>query len=217
MGALLMANGRFEQVASTSPEALGLDALFVVGVAVFASLLVQGFSRFEASGTWKVSYPLWLRALLATWIAFPLLALVPFMGEFGTWGLVALIVLSKIGDIAGYFVGGAIGKRHPFPTISPNKTWAGCTASLVAGTLAGLLVVQVGWLETTFAVGAFLGAGTNLFAQAGDLFESWVKRKSGVKDSSAIMGASGGMLDVVDSLLFTVPFALFVWPLALAS
>ena len=108
--------------------------------------------------------------------------------------------------------------RHPFPGISPNKTVAGCVASLVAGVVAGALFAAfdypVDW-KAGILGGALLGLALNLAAQAGDLFESWVKRRAGVKDSSTIFGPSGGVLDVVDSLLFTVPLALLVLPAVL--
>ncbi|MEO0652859.1 MAG: phosphatidate cytidylyltransferase, partial [Planctomycetota bacterium] len=121
----------------------------------------------------------------------------------------------KIGDIAGYFVGSAIGKHHPFKRLSPGKTTEGCLGSLVAGGLAGALLGAVGWLPEGRGVAAGLGIGLvlNLAAQAGDLLESYIKRTAGVKDSSGWMGASGGVLDVTDSLLLTVPAALVVWGL----
>jgi predicted CDP-diglyceride synthetase/phosphatidate cytidylyltransferase len=127
----------------------------------------------------------------------------------------ARLILSKVGDIAGYFVGSAIGKSHPFPKISPGKTTAGCVASLVAGTVAGWIAVATGLLpQASWGVaGALLaGAGVNLAAQAGDLFESWVKRRAGVKDSGTWFGPSGGVLDLIDSLLFSIPAALWLWP-----
>ena len=68
----------------------------------------------------------------AAWVVVPLPALVHVWHAYGSLGLVALIVLSKIGDIAGYYVGSAIGRGHPFPRISPGKTVEGCLASLVA-------------------------------------------------------------------------------------
>ena len=149
------------------------------------------------------------------WVALPLSGLVPLRIFTGAGGLAAIILLSKVGDIVGYYVGSWIGVTHPFPKLSPNKTTAGCVASLVAGIVAGAalahfgLPVEGGWLH-----GAWTGGLLNLAAQAGDLFESRIKRRAEVKDSSALAGASGGVLDVVDSLLFTVPVALCVWPLA---
>jgi hypothetical protein len=71
---------------------------------------------------------------LALWLIPPLPALWGIWFAYGTSGLIALLALSKIGDTAGYYVGGAIGKSHPFPRISPGKTTAGCVASLVAAT-----------------------------------------------------------------------------------
>jgi phosphatidate cytidylyltransferase len=148
-------------------------------------------------------------------VVVPLPALVHIWTNYGFYGLVALIVLSKVGDIAGYYVGSAIGRVHPFPVLSPKKTLEGCIASAVAGTLAGALCVLLRWLpDSPFGWKGGLAAGLaiNLAAQAGDLYESRAKRRAGVKDSGRLFGPSGGVLDVVDSLLFTVPVALLVWP-----
>jgi len=156
---------------------------------------------------------------LAVWIAVPMPALAHVDRLWGTRGLVSLILLSKIGDVVGYYVGNAIGKTHPFPTLSPGKTTAGCVGSLAGGIALG---AALAWLEIlppgTWGVagGAAIGGLTNLASQAGDLCESWVKRRARVKDSSTWLGPSGGVLDVVDSLLFSVPCALVVWPLLLA-
>jgi CDP-diglyceride synthetase len=160
-----------------------------------------------------------LELVRAAWIA-PLLVLsLPWMWHvwqrFDHGGLVALIVLAKVGDIAGYYVGSAIGKRHPFPGISPGKTVAGCWGSLVAGTLVGGTLVVVGLLpdgRMGLLGGCLAGATTNLAAQAGDLLESWIKRRAGVKDSGTWFGPSGGVLDLVDSLLLGVPVSLALWP-----
>lgn len=164
-----------------------------------------------------------MRLLLALWIGplltLPLVWLWHVWHDWGTSGLVALIVLAKVGDIAGYYVGSAIGKRRPFPKISPGKTVAGCWGSFVTGTLVGGLLVLTGVLpEGSHGVwgGLTAGAAVNLAAQAGDLLESWIKRGAGVKDSGTWFGPSGGVLDLVDSLLLAVPAALAVWPLVLA-
>ncbi len=152
---------------------------------------------------------------LAPWLVLPLPWLWHTWDRFGPEGLVALIVLSKIGDTAGYFAGNAFGKRHPFPRLSPGKTVEGCLASLAAGTLAGGVLVATGTLphgELGLLGGLLAGAVTNLAAQAGDLLESWLKRRAGVKDSAAWFGPSGGVLDVVDSLLLSVPVSLLLWP-----
>jgi len=155
-------------------------------------------------------------ALLALWVGYPFAVLHSVWALMGHTAFVVLLVLSKIGDIAGYYVGNAIGKSHPFKGISPGKTTAGCVGSLVVALIAGVLAAQLGWLgdeRWAWASGLLFGLVINLAAQAGDLFESVVKRKSEVKDSGTWFGPSGGVLDLVDSLLFTVPAALLTWPL----
>jgi phosphatidate cytidylyltransferase len=130
-----------------------------------------------------------------------------------------LLVLAKVGDIAAYYVGNAIGRSRPFPTISPGKTTEGCVASLLAGMSSGAALASAGILPPTrFGIlgGVLAGGLVNLAAQAGDLLESWVKRRAGVKDSSSWLGPSGGLLDVVDSLLLAVPAALLAWPMLFA-
>lgn len=156
---------------------------------------------------------------LALWLLPPIFMLVRIELEWGTLGLVVLVVLAKIGDNAGYFVGRAIGKRHPFPKLSPGKTVAGCVASLLAGVVAGATLLPFTLGEPGLSgglLGALVGGLVNLGAQAGDLSESWVKRRAGVKDSSAWLGPSGGVLDVIDSLFFAAPAALLLWSLLYA-
>ncbi len=152
---------------------------------------------------------------LAVWLIPPLPALWGVWHAWGTGGLVALLLLSKIGDTAGYYVGGAIGRTHPFPRISPGKTTAGCVASLAAATAVAAVLHVAGVLPagSLGIAGALLaGASINVAAQAGDLLESWVKRRVGVKDSSEWFGPSGGLLDQLDSLLLSIPVALATWP-----
>lgn len=149
----------------------------------------------------------------AAWAVAPLPLLAWVHLDFGTRGLVVLIVLSKVGDIAGYYVGSAIGKHHPFKRLSPGKTTEGCLGSLVAGGIAGAAFGAAGGLpgEAGPGIGALVGLSINVASQAGDLLESYVKRTAGVKDSSTWLGASGGFLDVTDSLLLSVPVALLTW------
>lgn len=160
-----------------------------------------------------------LLLLLVAWLVPPLPWLARAAAHWGLGPIAALLVCSKIGDTAGYYVGNAFGRHHPFPRLSPGKTTEGCLGSLAAGTLGGAACVLVGLLPAEpygLAGGSLAGALANLSAQAGDLLESWVKRRSGVKDSSTLFGSSGGILDQLDSLLVSVPVCLFLWPLFLA-
>jgi len=145
----------------------------------------------------------------------PLPALALVWQDFGPRGLLSILLLAKIGDVFGYYVGNAIGKRHPFPNVSPGKTTAGCVASLVAGTVAGGACAWFGLLPVEgrdLLPGFVAGALVNVAAQAGDLLESRWKRAAGIKDSGPWFGPSGGFLDLVDSLVLGVPVALLSWP-----
>lgn len=187
--------------------------------AALLGLLVGTVGAHLAARAGSRPRPSWSVWALGLWLLPPIFLLVPIERTFGTLGLVVLIVLAKIGDNAGYFVGRAIGKRRPFPGISPGKTVAGCVASLVAGTVTGavLLPLTLGQQGASgILVGALVGAAINLAAQASDLSESWVKRRAEVKDSSAWLGPSGGVLDVIDSLFLAAPVALVLWALLYA-
>jgi phosphatidate cytidylyltransferase len=104
-------------------------------------------------------------------------------------------------DIFAYFSGRAIGGPKIWTTVSPNKTWAGLGGGMVA---AGLFSALFGrWLEWPQAPALLfaLGAGLAIVAQAGDFFESWLKRRAGVKDSGTLLPGHGGLMDRVDGLV----------------
>jgi phosphatidate cytidylyltransferase len=101
-------------------------------------------------------------------------------------------------DIFAYFAGRAIGGPKLAPRISPNKTWAGLVGGMAGAGLAGWLVASWFEMEPLFLWG---GAALGLVAQAGDLYESWEKRRAGVKDSGSLLPGHGGVLDRLDGLL----------------
>ncbi|HED64488.1 MAG TPA: hypothetical protein ENJ09_02925 [Planctomycetes bacterium] len=188
----------------------GVPALETPWAALLLAALFVGLAALVVSGQARKR-----SALLAVWVAVPLFGLVALGSQWGTRGLLILILLSKVGDIFGYFVGRAIGERRPFPNLSPGKTVAGCVASLLSAILTGALLGGFGVLPgeaSGWVTGAIAGLVLNLASQAGDLLESKVKRTGGVKDSGTLFGPAGGVLDVVDSLLLSLPTALAVWP-----
>lgn len=110
-------------------------------------------------------------------------------------------------DIFAYFAGRAIGGAKIWPAISPNKTWAGLIGGMTAAALfSALFGAWRGWPQGWLAL-ALLGALLAVVAQAGDFFESWLKRRAGVKDSGHILPGHGGVMDRVDGL---VPVAVVV-------
>jgi phosphatidate cytidylyltransferase len=129
-------------------------------------------------------------------------------------GLVLGVVIFT--DTGAYFAGRAIGGPKIAPTISPSKTWAGLFGGMAAsaiflGLMAAVAASAAQALATSAGargdiaraalVAAALGAGLAVVAQAGDFFESWLKRKAGVKDSSRLIPGHGGLFDRVDGLL----------------
>ncbi len=121
-----------------------------------------------------------------------------------------LIVVVKFTDIGAYSIGCAIGKHKLLPRVSPAKTWEGVIGGLVVGTVAGWgywLIVARWSGDHAFSMPVVLGIGIllSVFGIIGDLIESLLKRAAGVKDSGRIIRGMGGLLDVLDSLLFAAP------------
>lgn len=137
-----------------------------------------------------------------------------------------LVVLGLVifTDTGAYFTGRSLGGPKIAPKISPSKTWSGLLGGMAAaGIWAGVCVLGANYLEsslgptgpsvaaafraTDLAVAAISGAVLAVFAQAGDFYESWLKRRAGVKDSSRLIPGHGGLFDRLDGLL---PVAIIV-------
>jgi phosphatidate cytidylyltransferase len=124
------------------------------------------------------------------------------------WGFVALILIFLVvwvTDIGGYFAGRGIGGPKLWTRVSPNKTWAGAVGGFAASLLvaAGFALFGLGRAGPLLV----LGAALSIVSQLGDLFESAVKRRFGVKDSSQIIPGHGGLLDRLDGFVAAVVLA----------
>jgi phosphatidate cytidylyltransferase len=166
------------------------------------------------------------------YIAVPLALLIRLRWTPGS-SVLTIFVLASVwaGDIAAYYVGKSIGRHKLAPIVSPNKTWEGAIASVIASIGVAILVFHfyselqracgeqpVYWLypvktylgfeppqsALSFYV-IFLGLITNVAAQFGDLFESALKRGAQIKDSGSLLPGHGGILDRIDALLFAIP------------
>ncbi|MDR0994475.1 MAG: phosphatidate cytidylyltransferase [Verrucomicrobiota bacterium] len=133
----------------------------------------------------------------------------------GRWLLLYCVFAAKFTDIGAYLFGCVFGKHKLIPRISPGKSWEGVFGGIVVGTFMGALLVLI--LQKTFTPLGItplralpLGVALSVCAVVGDLTESLFKRASGVKDSGGIIPGMGGLLDVLDSLLFTAP-ALYLY------
>ena len=114
-----------------------------------------------------------------------------------------VFVVTWATDILAYFAGRGIGGPKLAPRTSPNKTWAGLIGGVAGAALCGWLMA---WYFEMNPLFHWLGGPLGLVAQLGDLFESWVKRRAGIKDSGSILPGHGGVLDRLDGLL-AVAFA----------
>lgn len=124
--------------------------------------------------------------------------------------VIDVLVGTFVGDTGAYLGGKSFGRRPLAPRISPNKTVEGLVVGMLAA-IAGVVIAGLyqDWLSTTDAL--LLGLGVAIAAPIGDLFESFVKRDVGVKDTGAAFGAHGGALDRVDAALFAAVVGYYVW------
>ena len=128
----------------------------------------------------------------------------------GRYLILYLVAVVKSTDIGAYFTGCAIGRHKLVPRISPGKTWEGVMGGVALGTVVSYLFVHYmaarsGVLYVSTADSIVLGVLLAVMGVLGDLIESLLKRSVGVKDSSKMIAGMGGLLDVLDSLLFSVP------------
>lgn len=129
----------------------------------------------------------------------------------GRWWLFYLLAVTKATDVGAFFVGKYFGQRQLCPYISPKKTWEGAYGGFCAALVISLLLYVICVLlcknvpyPITFGQSIWLAACVSVLAQIGDLAESLLKRDMGAKDSNQLPGL-GGVLDIVDSLVFTAP------------
>lgn len=116
-----------------------------------------------------------------------------------------LLAATWLGDTGAYFSGRLLGRHRMSPLISPKKTWEGLAGGLLLSVVGAVVVGLVGLKDANLLVVALLGALVDVAGVLGDLAESLLKRAFGVKDSGTIMPGHGGILDRVDSLLFSAP------------
>jgi phosphatidate cytidylyltransferase len=130
--------------------------------------------------------------------------LCPTASSTGRFWFLYLIAVTKMGDIGGYLGGNLLGKRKLAPTISPGKTIEGALFGLASALITSFLFYQCGDGALSSYAWIFLGLTLGIIGQFGDLAESLLKRDANKKDSSSLPGF-GGVLDLVDSLLFNSP------------
>jgi phosphatidate cytidylyltransferase len=196
-------------------NAIGWLAVLAAGVFILTSVptmalaaivIGAGASAFigarHGAGLWS--------ATAVVYAGFSGLALAEIRGDglFGLFAMLFVIAIVWSTDILAYFCGRSLGGPKLAPRISPGKTWSGALFGAAAGVAAGLGVALAirqggGWSVP------FIALALSVASQMGDLFESWVKRRFGAKDSSHLIPGHGGVMDRVDGLVFAA-FAAFL-------
>jgi len=142
------------------------------------------------------------------YIIIPLISILWLRGfEFGWSGegfrkLAFIIVAVIAADVGAYFGGSYFKGKKMAPKLSPNKSWSGFFSGMLAGAIAGVIIAWV--MDFSLLYGALLALPLTVFSVMGDFLESGLKRKLNVKDTGGVLPGHGGVLDRVDSLMFTV-------------
>ncbi|MBN9034546.1 MAG: phosphatidate cytidylyltransferase [Rhizobiales bacterium] len=175
--------------------AVGMDAQTVFLGALGAALLVFLYGRLAGEGGW-----LWLAVAYAA-IPAAALAFLRDGDAAGLWAILFLFAVVWATDILAYFVGRAVGGPKLAPSISPGKTWSGAIGGAAAGTLAGIGVAAAAASPASPWLIGLAALLLSVLSQMGDLFESGLKRRFGVKDSGWLIPGHGGVMDRVDGLV----------------
>jgi phosphatidate cytidylyltransferase len=178
--------------------------LFVLGLC-----LRQFFSRSNTAGIIAISTTLF-GLMYVPWLLNFIQKINFFqgLGVNGKYYVLYFILVTKFSDTGAYAVGSLIGRHKMIPRISPGKTWEGFGGAIAVSTLASVLfayffrdkLVGMNWIHAVI-----LGVVLSVCAVVGDLIESLFKREAGVKDSGHLFPGIGGILDLLDSLLFNAP------------
>src|SRR5436190_9696214 len=176
--------------------------LFVLGLCTR-----QFFSRSNTAGILAISTTLF-GLMYVPWLLNFIQKINFFPGVEGRYYLFYFVLVTKFSDTGAYAVGSLIGKHKMIPRISPGKTWEGFGGAILFSTLASLIFTHIfrdkmAGMNPVHAV--ILAAILSVCAVVGDLIESLFKREAGVKDSGKLFPGIGGILDLLDSLLFNAP------------
>jgi phosphatidate cytidylyltransferase len=176
--------------------------LFVLGLCTR-----QFFSKSNTAGILAISTTLF-GLMYVPWLLNFVQKINFFPGVDGHYYLFYFVLITKFSDTGAYAVGSLIGKHKMIPRISPGKTWEGFGGAIVVSTLASVIFFELcrhKMRGMTFTHAIILGVILSVSAVVGDLIESLFKREAGVKDSGKFFPGIGGILDLLDSLLFNAP------------
>ena len=179
--------------------------VFQAGLVILAVIFWLLIAPLWLLGHWRAQQP-FVRAVVGAMLLLPTWAALLYLHARGPAVLLGVMAIVWLADTAAYFTGRQFGRRKLAPTISPGKTWEGVAGAWGALALyAGVLSLWGGMPLLSLLV---MMSGLLYLSVLGDLFESWVKRVSGMKDSGTMLPGHGGVLDRIDALTSTLPIAM---------
>ncbi|MFD2908252.1 phosphatidate cytidylyltransferase [Flavobacterium ardleyense] len=152
-------------------------------------------------------------ALMLCYYIFPHLALLRAT-TFGVKALIFLVVVTELNDVFQYLMGKFFGKNKITPIISPNKTWEGFVGGVFLTVILSIILGSF-LLPSCFLTNSVIGLTLGVLGFFGDVFMSYLKRKTNVKDTGTLLPGHGGLLDRMDSLVFNTPVFFWIAPLLL--
>ncbi|GAB4328885.1 MAG: hypothetical protein Kow0010_12990 [Dehalococcoidia bacterium] len=179
------------------------DRMILAGLVLAAMMATVGYARTNAFGPRK-PYRVQAGALIYIGLLFSTVVLIRDFDNGRDWIFIGLLATFAV-DTGAYAVGKLTGRHKLAPTISPGKTIEGAIGGYIAGAAAVFAFNALFETGVSAATIAPLAVLFPVAAQGGDLFESWVKRRMGVKDASGLLPGHGGFLDRMDSVLFVMP------------
>jgi phosphatidate cytidylyltransferase len=197
----LVARADQRSVLATGAASLALAVALAVTGYFLAAVIVLAMGALGAAALALAERRMWVAGGIPYAGA---LAVAPIVlrsdNENGFLAVIFLFAIVWTTDIAAYFVGRTVGGPKLMPQVSPKKTWAGALAGVVAAVVVALAIVKVAAQTDLFSI-AMLAVALSVFAQGGDLFESFLKRRFGAKDSSHLIPGHGGLMDRLDGFV----------------
>lgn len=185
-------------------EYFGIPAVRWLAVAIVLGMIVEfilGLVKFDRKKLFQKNNVITFIISFA-WLLLMLAAAYHVGGR--PWIMLLLLMTISAADIGAWFFGRLLGGDKMWERLSPGKTWAGQIAGIACGTFASVMYGLLG-TDTFLPQLLWIGVSVSLLSQYGDITESWIKRKLGLKDSSNILPGHGGIADRFDGWIYVLP------------
>ncbi len=185
-------------------EYFGIPAVRWLAVAIVLGMIVEfilGLVKFDRKKLFQKNNVITFIISFA-WLLLMLVAAYHVGGR--PWIMLLLLMTISAADIGAWFFGRLLGGDKMWERLSPGKTWAGQISGILCGTFASVMYGLLG-TDTFLPQLLWIGVSVSLLSQYGDITESWIKRKLGLKDSSNILPGHGGIADRFDGWIYVLP------------